>query len=94
MFCSLNISHHIFTEDKYDGECDLASGFVRYYTRWAGRHKRREFNSVKGNNYKQCCKWNVTMDDRKPDLISATWRSSLGGHCELRSAKEQYLGRP
>lgn len=61
---------------------------------WGGRYKRREFNSVKGNNYKECFELNVSVVDRKPDLIAATWKSSLGGHGGLRSEKEQYLGRP
>lgn len=36
---------------------------------------------------------NVNADDRDPDHISATWKCSLGGHGELKSEAEQYLGR-
>lgn len=58
-----------------------------------GRYKRRESNSVKGSNYKKCFEWSVTMDDRKPDLGTGMWKSFLGGQGELRSEKEQYMGR-
>lgn len=33
------------------------------------------------------------MDDRKPDLGTGMWKSFLGGQGELRSEKEQYMGR-
>lgn len=36
---------------------------------------------------------NVNADDREPDHISAIWKCVLGGHRELKSEAEQYLGR-